>query len=658
MRIKNKGLIKYFGTNELTDEVIKEHNNFLVIKQDCIRSSEVYAIISSFPAINGISFFNVNQEDILKFLQSLPPNNIKNVTISGRQENINGISLDTTAFRNLKQLGTLAIASSDKPIYISRLDLPSTVALLQLYKVKKIKEFDESQRYEYFLYLDSTSFNSLDNKFLNAEKVSLVLNSNKEKLDFNHFFNYPKSHFNGLNLDNVELDNLRTINSLIRRSPRIQMSLEMMETYKKFLTENPQIDVSGIAFGSTSIYNIAAYEQDNARNTDRYVLPGCMVKSGIDYAKLRNSGKQVVFEISNVTDLDMNDIKKIKQNGIDFKVSIKSDDNEYYQNCEYTMQDYQCILVSLNELLEDIDENASEKEKFEQIYGRVINSIEYDYVAAYPKKDDKDQKEYSEKNVANCRNLLNGLLSDKAVCAGYADILKNACIMKGIDCRYVQGPVDYINFANSLNENTQVLKKINDKECVAREYHAWNKVKLDGVWYNCDPTWDKCCINERSVPLYALRSDDDYKKIGRPLTDKNGPECSVTMIEEKKQEVFPGRNFSRTLDFDDRLIEFEQQLDENGNYFENQKQSLFKRVFQRIKDTFSRQKRLPAPSEVQDISSSSKNRLGSKRLSWELDDKTMKEVKSKEQEVYTNSQSVRNQENYRENDTGEIGGRD
>ena len=37
-----------------------------------------------------------------------------------------------------------------------------------------------------------------------------------------------------------------------------------------------------------------------------------MVKSGIDYAKLRNSGKQVVFEISNVTDLDMNDIKKLK----------------------------------------------------------------------------------------------------------------------------------------------------------------------------------------------------------------------------------------------------------------------------------------------------------------------------------------------------------
>lgn len=56
------------------------------------------------------------------------------------------------------------------------------------------------------------------------------------------------------------------------------------------------------------------------------------------------------------------------------------------------------------------------------------------------------------------------IVDGQAVCEGYAHAFQVLCEMCDIDCLYISG--------------------------IARGAHGWNKVKVDGVWYNVDVTWD------------------------------------------------------------------------------------------------------------------------------------------------------------------------
>ena len=68
------------------------------------------------------------------------------------------------------------------------------------------------------------------------------------------------------------------------------------------------------------------------------------------------------------------------------------------------------------------------------------------------------------------------------MCSGYADILRNVCALKEIEAKYIVGfpPNDKIG-------------------------HAWNQVKLNGKWYNCDATWA-----DDSNAKYYLLSDEEF----------------------------------------------------------------------------------------------------------------------------------------------------
>lgn len=61
------------------------------------------------------------------------------------------------------------------------------------------------------------------------------------------------------------------------------------------------------------------------------------------------------------------------------------------------------------------------------------------------------------------------LIEGKAVCEGYSKALLMLCEKAGIECIPVMGS------SNADGENLP---------------HMWNKVKLDGKWYNVDVTWD------------------------------------------------------------------------------------------------------------------------------------------------------------------------
>ena len=62
------------------------------------------------------------------------------------------------------------------------------------------------------------------------------------------------------------------------------------------------------------------------------------------------------------------------------------------------------------------------------------------------------------------------LVDGYAVCDGYSKAFDLLCYLSGIDCIRVSG-----TSTNSSGSSGG---------------HAWNKVKVDGTWYNVDVTWD------------------------------------------------------------------------------------------------------------------------------------------------------------------------
>lgn len=88
-----------------------------------------------------------------------------------------------------------------------------------------------------------------------------------------------------------------------------------------------------------------------------------------------------------------------------------------------------------------------------------------------------------------------GLLTDKqAVCQGYATAAYTLLKTMGMDVRYVVG-IGYNRSGGS-------------------EEHAWNKVKVDGKWYNLDVTWNDPVPNrEHTVSYqYFLLSDKVFNQ--------------------------------------------------------------------------------------------------------------------------------------------------
>jgi transglutaminase-like putative cysteine protease len=125
-----------------------------------------------------------------------------------------------------------------------------------------------------------------------------------------------------------------------------------------------------------------------------------------------------------------------------------------------------------------ITKGMSDEQKVKAINDYICNTAQYDY----------DAKE-SVKNKFT-HNFLNawtpaGILFDKkAVCGGYAVTFKVLADRAGLESMYVTG---YTN----------------------GEYHAWNKVRVNGVWRVIDVTWNDTRINPNK---YYLLTDNEANK--------------------------------------------------------------------------------------------------------------------------------------------------
>lgn len=224
-------------------------------------------------------------------------------------------------------------------------------------------------------------------------------------------------------------------------------------------------------------------EIDSTDFTKDYLQDATILLTIPQIEHLLASGKvipqDVRIKIKDISELDSTTFRDLlsRMNGSGMNISgvqIIDDnfDNWQQQMDIYTPFDYIYIRDTLDRVVRGINPTDSDIDKFTTIYTRLADSISYDYDAI--SHDDLTSALYYSRRMNECRNLKEGIIEGKTVCAGYADILRNALSLVGIRSRLVTG-----NCKSGDNSTG----------------HAWNQIEIkdehgNGKWYNTDLTWD------------------------------------------------------------------------------------------------------------------------------------------------------------------------
>lgn len=195
----------------------------------------------------------------------------------------------------------------------------------------------------------------------------------------------------------------------------------------------------------------------------------------------------------------------------------------------YDIDEYGKIREALEEITEGITDSMSDVEKFAVVYHRIAKKVsEYD-TSAHGETFSKEHAIYKAKMLNKSRNLSEGLieqegfdlyrnsvnttLANRCVCAGYADILKNALDMVGVQSIIDLGNAQYNHTKNEATGG-----------------HEWNKVNIDGRWYYADVCWDAGSANYN----WALKGADTFERSNRTMVIKGENvevSCHITDIE-------------------------------------------------------------------------------------------------------------------------------
>ena len=206
---------------------------------------------------------------------------------------------------------------------------------------------------------------------------------------------------------------------------------------------------------------------------------------------LSHTYKNMSIDVKDIKDLSSEKLKKIRSLGCQIdKVYVNSGwDKAAAQG--YHVNVYNAIISQaegmVSKALKNLPANASEEQRFMAIYNAVLENTVYDYDTI---EAETANKGHDVNSSYTSRNLEGFFIDKTSVCAGTALVLEQLCKMNGIEAEYVQG------MSKSPKENESHL-------------HAWVKVKVDGKWFNADPTWDANKVGREYQ--YCLKSDKDFK---------------------------------------------------------------------------------------------------------------------------------------------------
>ena len=177
------------------------------------------------------------------------------------------------------------------------------------------------------------------------------------------------------------------------------------------------------------------------------------------------------------------DYIRYQYGGYEVRYSNTPDDKGYFYTVRiipkyYTyLSDEEWVNEEISRILSEMDfsRKSTDYEKVSAIYDYVCDNVSYDVVH-------KDKDEQHAKTTAYA-----ALRYRTAVCQGYAVLLYRLLKEVGVDVRVITGTATHD---------------------AVEDFHAWNLVCVDGVYYNVDATWDA----EFDTGDYFLKSDETFSK--------------------------------------------------------------------------------------------------------------------------------------------------
>lgn len=343
----------------------------------------------------------------------------------------------------------------------------------------------------------------------------------------------------GENIDNLfEYANYRSFVQI--------KSLKNVEEIKKAISENEKLkDKFVISSDGQTIINLERLDEENFEKENLSIDLEEFKK--IDKEKLNKSGQAYSIVINNAKALSVQEARKLKELNIEISgIKVFSKNNEAEQNELYDLETYIDIRERLDKLVEGIDINLPESERFAEVYRRICKNIVYDTPAANPITS--EEKEYEKEQTINCRNLKNGLLFGKCICAGYADILRNALLLVDIESEYITGGTK----KKVLNKDSKEVDKLKEKFSFKQDEktgditfysgHAWNKVKIDGEWFNMDATRDADRIRNGMSPKFVYKSDKWMEETDKKFNFSKEIACIRNFDSKEIDETFNSKH--------------------------------------------------------------------------------------------------------------------
>lgn len=183
------------------------------------------------------------------------------------------------------------------------------------------------------------------------------------------------------------------------------------------------------------------------------------------------------IEISSINELNFGHLELLEKEGRSLNKIFLTGFNLTYS---FSTRELRDLKEKLNEIITNtgIDINKNEILRFLKIYRIIGINVEYE--------------KYKGWRAA--------LRDKKATCFGYSELLSLMLDRVGIKSTILEGE----SYTNGI-----------------REGHAWNQVRINGKWYNCDLTWDSDSMRKDKPVQYCLRSDEFFRKNKEHLLAKD-----------------------------------------------------------------------------------------------------------------------------------------
>ena len=242
------------------------------------------------------------------------------------------------------------------------------------------------------------------------------------------------------------------------------------------------------------------------------------------------------MKITSTAKLSLEDINDLIAENNVYNITIE-DKEHYPYNHSYDIFEFLHIKRAIVDFLKgcpyrDPHNPNSEKEIFAYIYTKLALTIEYDEFGSEIIQNTTQPFKtlYARDYLDDVANLKSTMILKSALCSGFAETLRNLLAERGIESKYIKG---------------SARPKADTPHTPS---HAWNQVKLDGEWFNCDVTQDRKFIKEGLIAPKFLQSNAHFSNyMTYPVYDRAFIEPATRTISNNEQSFLINKFHSQIL---------------------------------------------------------------------------------------------------------------